>query len=264
MALYKRVIPVLLLQNGIIVRSEGFCRFNIFGNPIDQLIRLSEWDADELVYIDITRQLISNDTNIYDYVRKEHAHSISGGFLNIVKEIGKYACMPITFGGNVRTCEQVDLLIANGADKVLINTGLHLNPELTTEVAKKYGSQAMVSGIDIKEGKVCYGQGNIFSVRQTPNEYAKELEARGAGEILLNSIDRDGKGTGYELDLYSKIADSVSIPVVAMGGVGDFRQMIPALQSNLSAVAAGNIFNYTELAYPRCKKILKAGGCHVR
>lgn len=259
--LKKRLIPVLYLQNGMIVRSETFSQFKIIGNPIHQLERLSEWEADELVYVDITRK------GDHDSLRSDLKMTMDASLVSILKEIAKTAVMPLTFGGRIFTLSQVDEFIANGADKVLINTGAYRNPELITQVAQKYGSQAMMLGIDIKfeNGKhwLSIDQGREILERDI-FDWVREGVERGAGEILINSIDRDGRASGYDLEIYEKIAESVNIPVIACGGVGVFEDFAPVLKGHVSAAAAGNIFHFTEIAYRRAKKHLKMKEINVR
>lgn len=259
--LKKRLIPVLYLQNGLIVRSELFHQFKIIGDPTHQLERLSEWEADELVYVDITRK---GDN---DPLRSDLKNKFGSSIVDILKEIAKVAVMPLTFGGRITRIEQADALIANGADKVLICTGAFQNPNLITEVAQKFGSQAMMLGIDVKfeEGSYhLYIDQGRERLSKDILEWAKEGVARGAGEILVNTIDRDGRAEGFDTEIHEKIAKAVSVPVIACGGAGRFEDFAPVLSGPVSAAAAGNIFHFTELAYRRAKKHLKSKSVNVR
>ena len=139
-----RVIPVLFLMNGLIVRSERFSDFKVIGNPLSELERYSEWLVDELVYADITRE------GDHDVRRDDHKFRNVGSKLEILRAIAARAFMPLTFGGLVRTLDDVDAILRNGADKVLINSQAHRTPLLITEIAKKYGSQAIMCGIDVR------------------------------------------------------------------------------------------------------------------
>lgn len=260
--LKKRLIPVLFLKNGLIVRSERFFDFREFGNPINQLDRLTDWNADELIYIDITRE------GVHDLKRDDHKIQIEQNIISILQSISKHCFMPLTFGGRINSLEQVDSYIANGADKVIINTGAYNNPNLISSVASKYGNQCMVVGIDVKNEN---GKHNMYiengrkMVDINPVDYAKKVEGMGAGEIFLNSIDRDGTSNGYDVEIVKQISDVVSIPVIACGGAGMFDDFAEILtDTNASAVAAGNIFNFTENAYIRAKKRLKGLGLSVR
>jgi cyclase len=258
-----RVIPVLFLMNGHIVRSEGFNQFKIIGNPISELARYSQWRADELVYIDITRD------NEYLVHRTDHKDRIASDLLSIVRQIAGHASMPVTFGGRIFSLDQVDELIANGADKVIVNTGAYREPSLIRRIAQKYGSQAVVVGIDLHRGadgkvSMVIEQGRE-RVADDPVDYVKRMESEGAGEIFVNSVDRDGSGRGYDIDGIRALTDSVRVPVIACGGVGHFSHFHAAISlGHASAVAAGNIFHFTENAYPNAKQSLKRQGVDVR
>lgn len=260
--LKTRVIPVLFLMNGLIVRSEGFREFKVIGNPINQLERLNDWLADELVYIDITRE------GDYDLRRDDMKLKGETDVVGILRQISKRAFMPLTFGGRVTTVADVDNFIRNGADKVLINSQAYHRPGLVTEVAEKYGSQAMVAGIDVRredDGHVMYVDQGRTPVPDDPVAYARRVEELGAGEIMLNSIDRDGSAEGYDTEIVAAVADAVSIPVIACGGVGTFEHFRPGIEKGrASAVAAGNVFHFTENAYKRAKRQLHRRGYNVR
>jgi imidazole glycerol-phosphate synthase subunit HisF len=258
-----RVIPVLFLMNGLIVRSEGFAKFQIIGNPIDELERYSHWLADELVYVDITRE------GGHDIRREDHRVKSAGDdILAILRQIARSCFMPLTFGGRINSLEQVDAFIRNGADKVLINTAAHRNPALVTEVAETHGSQAMVAGIDVKRidgAPVVHIDQGRTAVADGLADYARRLESLGAGEILVNSIDRDGAAEGYDLAALRIVAEAVSIPVVACGGVGGFGDFCEAVdEAGASAVAAGNVFHFTEHSYKRAKRTMRNRGLAVR
>lgn len=257
-----RVIPVLFLMNGLIVRSERFSEFKVIGNPLSELERYSEWLVDELVYVDITRE------GDHDVRRDDHKFRNVGSKFEILRAIAARAFMPLTFGGLIRTLGDVDAIFLNGADKVLINSQAHRTPALVTEIAKKYGIQAVMCGIDVRNEnsshKVYIDQGRTL-VEIDLVDWAKRLEGLGAGEILVNSIDRDGTGQGYDLDAVRLVSEAVSIPVIACGGVGEFSDFRAAIaEAGASAVAAGNVFHFTEHSYKRAKRYLKDRGIDVR
>lgn len=257
-----RVIPVLFLMNGLIVRSETFSSFLAIGNPINQLERLSQWEADELIYIDITRE------GAHDLRRDDHKIKRRENLLEIIQDIAQATFMPLTFGGRIQSLEDVDLRIAHGADKAVINSAAYRNPRIITEVAEKYGSQCMVLGIDVKketEKHILYIDQGRTRLEEDPVDWAKRGESLGAGEIFLNSIDRDGTSNGYDLEIIQKVAEAVTIPVIACGGVGSWRDFYEAIQNtDASAVAAGNIFHFTEHSYPSAKKYLRERNVNVR
>lgn len=257
-----RLIPVLYIKNGLIVRSEGFSYHQNIGNVVDEAQRYNEWGVDELIYIDISREkhydLRRDDLNIKSY------NSIE----NIIREIARVCFMPLTFGGGIRNLEAIDYRIKNGADKITLNTGAFEKPELISQAAKKHGSQCVVISIDYK---IINSQPIVFTNFGQKNtkisifSWIKKCEKLGAGEIFLNSIDRDGKANGYDLDTISKVVKSTKLPVIACGGAGDLNDFVNlAKNANVSAIAAGNIFHFTELSYPNAKKLLKNEGLNFR
>ena len=260
--LKRRVIPCLFLQNGLVVRSQEFREFKQLGNPLGQLERLNDWDADELIYVDITRE------GSYDLKRNDLKTASRSDILSILRDVATRCFMPLTFGGRIRDLATVDAFIANGADKVIINSAVARNPALITEVAEKYGSQAMVVGVDTRlegEGWSVWIDNGRTRLDTTLSQWVREAERRGAGEIFLNAIDRDGTARGYDLPLIRLVCDQVTIPVIACGGAGSFGDFDEVYRETpASAVAAGNIFNFTENAYLRAKQELRAAGLAVR
>ena len=260
--LKKRLIPILFLKNGLIVRSERFEDFREFGNPINQLQRLNDWQVDELVYIDITRD------GTYDLKRDDHKIKVTNDILSILVEISKQCFMPLTFGGRIRSFEDAARFISHGADKVIINTTAFRQPVLISHVARHFGSQCMVVGIDVKkegDSHRLYIEQGRERIDMPPVEWAKKAADAGAGEIFLNSIDRDGTANGFDLEIIEKISQAVKIPVIACGGAACFEDFEDVLkQTSAAAVAAGNIFNFMENAYMRAKKYLLKTGCPVK
>ncbi len=259
--LKRRLIPVLFLKNGLIVRSEKFSYHQNLGNPIAEAKRYSDWNVDELIYIDISRE------RYYDLRRDDLKVTGKDNILDIIHEISKVCFMPLTFGGGIRTIEDIRERIKRGADKVTINTAAVEDPSFITRSAEAFGSQCIVVSIDWKyaNGKPKVFKGGIEETDLDPVAWAEEAETRGAGEIFLNTIDLDGMASGYDIDTIRKVSDKVSIPVIACGGAGSFYDFVDvALKTNVSAIAAGNIFHFTELAYPRAKEKLLKSGIDVR
>lgn len=257
-----RLIPVLYIKNGLIVRSENFSYHQNIGNVVDEARRYNEWNVDELIYIDISRE------KTYDLRRDDLEVKSYSSIEEIIKEIAKVCFMPLTFGGGIRNMEDVDFRIRNGADKIILNTGAFLNPRLITEVAEKYGSQAAVISVDYKiiEGQPMmythFGQNNTGL---TVYKWIKKCEEAGAGEIFLNSIERDGQAGGYDTDIIKEVTRSTKLPVVACGGAGELADFVDLAKNvSVSGIAAGNIFHFTELVYPRAKKLLKKEGLNFR
>ncbi len=262
--LKNRLIAVLYLKNGFLVRSEGFDLHQRLGNPVAQVTRYNAWDVDELIYIDISRKR-DYDLNRDDLGGVENARSIE----EIIPIVAKKCFMPLTFGGWIRTLDDISLRMSLGADKVTINTQALADPEFITAAAQRFGSQAIVVSIDA----LCHedGRHEVFSgwgkeaTGRRPEEWAMEAEERGAGEIFINSIDRDGSAKGYDLELIRKVTEVTGIPVIACGGVGRHAHFKEGLeQGGASAVAAGNIFNFKEMSYVLAKRYLRKDGLNVR
>lgn len=258
----RRLIPILYIKNGLIVRSEGFSYHHNIGNVVAEAGRYNGWNVDELIYIDISR-----DKN-YDLRRDDYNVNAYDSIGKIINEISKVCFMPLTFGGGIRTLEDASFRIKNGADKLTLNTGAFENPKLITQIAEKYGSQAVVISIDYKTIK---GKPRVFTNFGQKNtgksvyNWLKECENLGAGEIFLNSIDRDGKANGYDIEIINKVVSKTKLPVIACGGAGDLDHFVDlAKNTNVSAIAAGNIFHFTELSYPRAKILLKQNKLNFR
>lgn len=258
----RRLIPVLYIKNGLIVRSERFSYHHNIGNVIAEAERYNGWDVDELIYIDISRE------KNYDLRRDDYNVNAYNSIGTIINEISKVCFMPLTFGGGIRTIDDINYRIQNGADKITLNTGAFENPGLITQAAEKYGSQAVVISIDYK---MIDGQPIVFTNFGQKNtgkliyNWIKECENLGAGEIFLNSIERDGKANGYDIEVISKVVVSTKLPVIACGGAGNPDHFIDlAKNTNVSAIAAGNIFHFTELSYPMAKTLLKQNKLNFR
>jgi cyclase len=259
--LKRRLIPALFLKNGLIVRSEGFSYHQNLGNPLAEVRRYSDWNVDELIYIDISRE------KFYDLRRDDLKVASKGTIIDIIRDVSKVCFMPLAFGGGIRTLEDIRQRIMNGADKVTINSIAIEDPSFIRRSSEVFGSQCIVVSIDYKyvEGKPKVFRGGLSETDLDPVEWAGKVEAQGAGEIFLNSIDRDGSAEGYDIEMARSVADSVGIPVIACGGAGTFYDFVElAKGTNVSAIAAGNIFHFTELAYPRAKEALLKNNVNVR
>ncbi|MEA2177140.1 MAG: imidazole glycerol-phosphate synthase subunit HisF [Solirubrobacteraceae bacterium] len=261
--LKTRLIPCLLLKNGHLVRSEEFSFHQIVGNPVTQVERFNAWTVDELIYLDITRE------GTHDLRRDDHKVKIEDDILRIIDLVSRQCFMPLTFGGGIRTVEDIRARLASGADKVTINTAALADPAFITEAARIFGSQAIVVSIDaLKRGEgeweAMGGWGKTPSGRDVVS-WAQEAERRGAGEIFLNSIERDGMANGYDIPLIRSVVDATTIPVIACGGVGRFSHLVKgATEGGASAVSAANIFHFTEHSTVKAKQALSAGGVDVR
>ncbi len=258
----KRLIPVLLLKNGFLVQSKEFNRYQNLGNPATAVKRISDWTSDELVYLDISRD------DVYDMRRDDIKHPNRTNILEIIRDISQVCHVPITIGGKIRTIEDIRMRLRSGADKIAINTKALDDVNFITQAAKEFGSQCIVVSIDVKfiDGKhVVMRDGGKVSTGLDPVEWAKKVEAAGAGEILLNSVNRDGMRQGYDIELLKKVSEAIKIPVIALGGVGEWSHFKEALdQTNVDAVAAANIFHYVDQSVYLARKYLVEHCCNVR
>lgn len=227
-----RVIPVLLLQNGGLVKTIKFKKPNYIGDPINAVKIFNEKEVDELIFLDIEATKLGKEP---DY--------------NKIEEIASECFMPLGYGGGIQNIEQVKRIIGIGVEKVVLNTSAVTNPHLINKVAKIYGNQCAVVSVDVKKdmfGKyVCYTSSGKNKVKQKIVDFVKFVENEGAGEIILTSIEREGTFKGYDIDLIKKVSETVNIPVVANGGaskIEDFTNAI--LNGGASAVSAGSFFVY--------------------
>lgn len=238
-----RVIPVLLLQNGGLVKSVKFSDYKYVGDPINAVKIFNEKEVDEIVILDISATAAKRPPNISQ-----------------IKEIASEAFMPLAYGGGITRLDEISELINAGVEKAVVNTGAYLSPELVTAGAKHIGSQSIVVSIDVK--KDFLGKYKVFiyngskNTKMDPVEYAKKMQDAGAGEIFLNVIDRDGTYSGYDLALIKKITQALQIPVVVCGGAAVVEDFARAVQHGASAVAAGSMFvfqrphNAVLISYP--------------
>jgi cyclase len=257
-----RLIPVVLLKNGWLVQSFQFSRHLNLGNPFWTVKRLSEWASDELIYLDIT------DDDNYDMRREDLGAPNRRKFLEIIEDVAKVTFMPITVGGKIRTLQDIEVRLALGADKISINTVAFDDARFIDQAAKQFGAQCIVVSIDYTQADGASRvmvQGGRRDTGLDPVAWAKEVERRGAGEILLNSIDRDGMKTGYDLDTIARVSEAVKVPVIALGGVGHWQHFEEALgQTRVDAVAAANVFHHTDQSVYYAKQHLFEAQFNVR
>lgn len=225
-----RVIVALTMQDGRLVRTRRFEKPSYVGDPINAVKLFNDKGADELVLLEI-------GDKPFDAARVE-----------FLQTIASEAFMPISYGGGVRTLEQVRAVIRCGFEKVVLNTALHRTPELAAQAASEFGAQAVVACIEVASslfgGATVRTECGRRATKLKPVEWAKRCEQLGCGELILTSIDRDGSMQGYDLDLVRSVAAAVSIPVIALGGAGTVDHLRAAIGDGASAVAAGSMFVY--------------------
>lgn len=249
--LAKRIIPCLDIKNGETVKGVNFLDLKEVGNPVDMAIKYSEQGADELVFLDISAT---------DERRKT--------LIPLVKEIAKNINIPFTVGGGINALENVEELLKNGADKITINSAALSNPNLISEVAKRFGSQCMVLAIDTKfvqnQHKVFSNGGKIETDKELFS-WAKEVENLGAGEILLTSMNTDGTKAGFAIDITKTLSELINIPVIASGGAGTMQHFEDVFtQTKATGALAASIFHFNEIGIPELKNYLKSKNLPIR
>jgi imidazole glycerol-phosphate synthase subunit HisF len=250
--LKARVIPCLDVKDGRVVKGVNFVDLRDAGDPVEAAKAYDAAGADELCFLDIAA-----------------THEGRGTMLDVVKRTAECCFMPLTVGGGVRTLDDIRNLLLAGADKVSINSAAVANPELVKQAAEKFGSQCIVVSIDGKEtapGKFeIFTHGGRKETGIDAVEFAKQVFALGAGELMLTSMDRDGTGIGFNLDFTRSIADAVSIPVIASGGVGTLDHLVEGIRDgHATAVLAASIFHFGTFTIAEAKKAMADAGIAVR
>jgi len=251
--LSARVIPCLDVDGGRVVKGVQFKSLIDAGDPVEVAKAYQEQGADELVFLDITA---SSD-------ERQTMHEV-------VEQTVASCFMPVTVGGGIRELKDIRQMLLCGADKVSLNTAAILNPEIINQASSQYGNQCIVVAIDAKQipGKdqwIVYTHGGRKETSLNAISWAQEVVKRGAGEILLTSMDRDGTKDGYDLNLTRTLSDAVEVPVIASGGVGQPKHMAEGiLEGHASAVLAASIFHFGEYSIKETKKIMQEQGVNVR
>ena len=250
--LAKRIIPCLDVTAGRVVKGTNFVGLRDAGDPIEIARRYNEQGADEVTFLDITASSDQRDI-----------------ILHIIEACAEQVFIPLTVGGGVRKVEDVRRLLNAGADKVSMNTAAVQNPDLVFDASSKVGSQCIVVAIDAKQ--VAPGQWHVFThggrndTGMDAIEWAKKVDALGAGEILLTSMDRDGTKNGFDLALTRAVSDAVKIPVIASGGVGNLQHLADGVsEGRADAVLAASIFHFGEYTVRQAKEYLRERGIEVR
>ncbi len=250
--LSKRIIPCLDVTNGRVVKGTKFLDLRDAGDPVECAKAYDAQGADELVFLDITASSDNRATMV-----------------EVVRQTAEQCFMPLTVGGGIRTVEDFRTMLLAGADKVSVNTSAINNPELITEAAQAFGSQCVVVAMDAKRdgpGKWrIYTHGGRNATELDAVSWAKEVEKRGAGEILLTSMDADGTCDGYDIELTAAVSGAVNIPVIASGGAGELRHLADVLdRGKADAVLAASIFHFGKFRIAEAKEFLADRGIPVR
>lgn len=256
MALAKRIIPCLDVENGRVVKGVKFLDIRDAGDPVEVAKRYDEAGADEITFLDITATHEGRDTMVHT-----------------VERMASQVFIPLTVGGGIRTCEDIRTMLNAGADKVSINSAAVFNPDFVREAAERFGSQCIVVAIDAKkvsaEGEPdrweIFTHGGRKPTGLDAVEWAKKMVALGAGEILLTSMDQDGVKNGYDLGVTRAISEAVNVPVIASGGVGNLDHLVEGITlGKADAVLAASIFHFNEYTIPEAKEYMRERGIEVR
>ena len=249
--LKNRIIPCLDVKNGRVVKGINFVDLKDAGDPVEQAKIYSDGGADEICFLDITASN-ENRSTIYE----------------VVKKTSEKCFVPLTVGGGVRSIEDINKLLNCGADKVSINTAAVQNPKIVMESSLKFGSQCIVVAIDAKKEAnswKIFTHGGRNKTDIDAIKFAKQMEEYGAGELLVTSMDRDGTQKGYDIDLMQKISETVNIPVIASGGVGNLDHLAEGItKGKANAVLAASIFHYGKYSIKQAKEYLDSKGIAVR
>ena len=249
----KRIIPCLDVHNGRVVKGVNFVDLVDAGDPVAIAKAYDEAGADEIVFLDITASSDNRNTVV-----------------DMVRQVAANVFIPFTVGGGIRTVDDFKALLREGADKISVNSSAINRPELIREAAEKFGSQCVVVAIDAKKradgsGWNIYKNGGRIDVGIDAVEWAKKVEALGAGEILLTSMDGDGTKAGYDIELTKAISEAVSIPVIASGGAGTLEHFYEALtEGKADAALAASLFHFKELEIKEVKQYLREKSVSVR
>lgn len=247
----KRIIPCLDVKNGRVVKGMSFVNLVDAGDPVECAKQYDKQGADELVFLDITASSDARKTVV-----------------DMVAKVADTIFIPFTVGGGIRTVDDFNEILRAGADKVSVNSAAIKRPELINEAAKKFGSQCVVTAIDAKrkgDSWEVYINGGRVPMGIDAIEWAVECESRGAGEILLTSMDEDGQKNGYDLALTRAVSEKVNIPVIASGGAGALEHFYDAFtEGKADAVLAASLFHFGEIPIPRLKEYLNEKGISVR
>jgi cyclase len=246
-----RVIPCLDVKDGRVVKGVNFVSLRDAGDPVEQAAVYDAAGADELTFLDITASSDNRDT-----------------ILDVVSRTAERVFLPLTVGGGIRSVADMRRLLLAGADKCSINSAAILRPELVAEAAEKFGSQCVVVAVDAREDQpgrwTVYSHGGRTNTGLDVIEWVRRMEALGAGEILLTSMDRDGTGKGFDLALLRQVCGAVRLPVVASGGVGELAHFVEGAQAGATGLLAASVFHFGTFTVAQVKEALSAAQLPVR
>lgn len=250
--LKKRIIPCLDVKDGRVVKGVNFVNLTDVGDPVDSARAYYEAGCDELVFLDITATSDNRETTV-----------------DMVRRVADQVFIPFTVGGGIRSVEDMNKMLKAGADKVAVNSSALANPQLIADCAQKFGNQCVVAAIDAK--KMADGSWHVFVVGGRKDtgrdliQWAQEVVALGAGEILLTSMDKDGTKSGFDLEILNRVAEVVDVPIIASGGAGNIEDIVEVFEKTTATGAlAASIFHFGEVNIGETKQVLANAGIEVR
>ena len=246
-----RIIPCLDVKDGRVVKGVNFVSLRDAGDPVEQAILYDQAGADELTFLDITASSDNRDT-----------------IIDVVHRTAEKVFLPFTVGGGIRSVQDMRRLLLAGADKCSVNSAAISRPALISEAAEKFGSQCVVVAIDARQTKAghweVFSQGGRTATGLDVVQWAKQIETLGAGEILLTSMDRDGTGQGFDLELLRTICNTVRLPVIASGGVGTLQHFVEGAEAGATGLLAASVFHFGQFKLAEVKQALSNAGLPVR
>ena len=251
--LKKRLIPVILIKEGSVVQSIKFSEYKVIGKPVTTISRLNKFGSDEIIILDISKN------KVYQKYREEDNLSHNKNFLELINQISRINFVPLSAGGGVSNLNDIENMLKNGCDKVVINSLCIDNIHFISKASKIFGSQCLIGSIDYINTKnkrfVVKNGGDIIDL--DPLNHASNLVNEGIGEIMFNSVDRDGLKNGYDIQYLEEVVKIIKLPVIACGGAGSWEHMSEVVEkTNCDAVAASNIFHHVEYSTYMAKKYL--------
>ena len=248
--LKKRIIPIILYKNNMLVKSKQFTNYRVIGSVLPTIKVFNNRQVDELIFLDID----ATKHNKINY--------------DLISNISKYCNFPFTVGGGIKTLEDIELLLKNGADKVSINTAVYNDIQFIKEAVLKFGSQCIVASIDVKKVDnkyICFNNRGTNNVEYKLLDFLKKINDLNVGELLVTSIDNDGMMKGYDKDLINIVQENINIPIIISGGCGSYQDMFEVFNMfDISAIGVSSLFHFTESTPKTAKIFLKEKGINVR
>jgi len=260
--LKKRIIPVLMLRDGKLCISKNFSSFQYVGNPFEQVKRLNSWNVDEIIYLDI-----SVKENSITKLRNDDNENYNLDIYELISYVNKNCFIPITWGGNIMSIDKAEKILKTGSDKIYFNSAMCVNPSIIKSIINKFGSQAVVVGIDVKKINnnytVFYNHGRL-AMKTDFESHLKNITKIGPGEVLIHDIDRDGTKVGFNIDLLKIVRNNINFPITILGGAGKYTDFIEAANAGADGIASGNLWHIKDNVDFEIKENLLKANINIR